>query len=46
MVPNFISILPKLYFQLSNDPLIGGVMGYLNNSEELGWFKSFMVLEL
>jgi hypothetical protein len=45
-VPGFISILPKLYFEMSNDPLIGGAMGYINNSGELGWFKSFMVLEL
>jgi hypothetical protein len=46
MVPGFISILPKLYFQMCHDPLVGGVMGYLDNAGDLGWFKSFIVLEL
>ncbi|KIM90546.1 hypothetical protein PILCRDRAFT_812299 [Piloderma croceum F 1598] len=46
LLPGFISSLPRLYFQMSNDPLIGGAMGYLSNSKELGWLKSFMILEL
>ena len=46
VIPNFISALPKLYVEMSKDPLIGGAMGFFGNSGELGWFKSFLVLEL
>jgi len=46
IVPAAVKRLPELYFQTSNDPLIGGVMGYLGNNEHLVWFKSFLLLEL
>lgn len=31
---------------MSADPLVGGALGYLSNGPELGWFKSFLTLEL
>lgn len=46
LVPGFVSKLPELYIQMSNDPLIGGALGYMSNSGELGWFRSFLTLEL
>jgi hypothetical protein len=46
IVPSFISNIPVWYFNMSKDPLVGGAMGYLGNTSELGWFQSFLVLEL
>lgn len=46
LVPALIAKLPELYIGMSNDPLIGGALGYMSNSAELGWFKSFLLLEL
>jgi hypothetical protein len=45
-VPAILKKAPELYFQMSNDPLIGGIMGYLGNKDHLVWFKSFLLLEL
>lgn len=46
LVPTFISQLPKWYVELSNDPLIGAALGYVGDGSGLGWFWSFLVLEL
>ena len=46
LVPTLISQLPKWYVELSNDPLIGAALGYVGDGNGLGWFWSFLVLEL
>jgi hypothetical protein len=48
LVPSFLSALPPFYVQMSGDPLIAAVMGYLgpNATAQYVWLKSFMVLEL
>ncbi|KAF8551356.1 hypothetical protein OG21DRAFT_1598514 [Imleria badia] len=45
LVPHFISQLPKKYIQLSADPLVGGAMGYANESNDFLWFKTFLFVE-
>lgn len=46
LVPTFISQLPKLYVQMSGDPLIGPALGYMGDASGLGWFYNFLTLEL
>jgi hypothetical protein len=46
LTPLAIRRLPELYIQLSNDPLVGGLLGYFGDSEHLLWFKSFLLLEV
>ncbi|KAF8630459.1 hypothetical protein AX15_002908 [Amanita polypyramis BW_CC] len=47
LVPPFIQALPRYYLQMSNDPLVGGVSGFLGiNTEHLIWFKCFIALEV
>ncbi|TCD69461.1 hypothetical protein EIP91_007587 [Steccherinum ochraceum] len=45
LVPDGISNLPKMYIDLSNDPLIGPAMGYTTAPGAFVWFKSFLLLE-
>ncbi|EIN09658.1 hypothetical protein PUNSTDRAFT_113088 [Punctularia strigosozonata HHB-11173 SS5] len=42
IVPGFIAQLPKLYLQLSNDPIIEGA---LSTGPTFLWLRTFMVLE-
>ncbi|KAN0101022.1 Transmembrane protein 6/97 [Tylopilus felleus] len=44
-VPSLISRLPKMYTQLSADPLISGAMGYTGESTSFIWFKTFLFVE-
>ena len=44
--PIIISSLPEFYVKMSQDPLIGGAMGYFGSPEHYVWFKSFLILEL
>ncbi|KAG9312794.1 transmembrane protein 6/97 [Chiua virens] len=46
VVPSFISQLPKMYTQLSADPLISGAMGYVGESSNFVWFKTFLCVEM
>lgn len=48
LLPNFITQLPKLYIELSGDPLIGGAMGFpgFGDRASFTWFISFLNLEL
>ncbi|OAX38435.1 hypothetical protein K503DRAFT_691568 [Rhizopogon vinicolor AM-OR11-026] len=43
--PDFIRALPRFYVQMSNDPLIGGVLDLLGDSKHFIWFKTFLVIE-
>ena len=45
LIPSFMSQLPKMYIQLSADPLVGGAMGYTSANGDLTWFKTFLLLE-
>ncbi|KAI0796051.1 transmembrane protein 6/97 [Abortiporus biennis] len=47
-VPSVLAQLPKLYVELSGDPLIGGANGFFGNAVEDSyiWFKSFLLLEI
>ncbi|KAF8745474.1 hypothetical protein AX14_008900 [Amanita brunnescens Koide BX004] len=47
LVPSFVRTLLRLYIQMSNDPLVGGIAGYFTgtNPDQFVWFKSFIVLE-
>ncbi|CAL1715502.1 unnamed protein product [Somion occarium] len=45
LLPGSIANLPKLYVNLSSDPLIGGAMGYFGLPDDYVWFKSFLLLE-
>jgi hypothetical protein len=45
MVPEAVKKLPELYVQMSNDPFIGGLMGYHGSKSHLVWFESFLYLE-
>lgn len=45
VTPYFIRALPQLYVQMSNDPLIGGVLGMLGDSQPFVWFKTFLAIE-
>ncbi|CDO74847.1 hypothetical protein BN946_scf184280.g7 [Trametes cinnabarina] len=46
-LPNIMSNIPKFYVEMSNDPLIGSVMGYFGQQqvEAHTWFKSFLLVE-
>ncbi|KAH7914599.1 transmembrane protein 6/97 [Hygrophoropsis aurantiaca] len=48
MIPSFIRMLPKLYTDMSSDPLVAGAMGYLGEDAmlHLVWFKTFVVVEM
>ncbi|KAK7687288.1 hypothetical protein QCA50_009793 [Cerrena zonata] len=46
ILPTFIANLPKLYVNMSSDPLIGGAMGYFGIPQNYVWFKSFLFLEM
>ncbi|KAG8220819.1 hypothetical protein J3R82DRAFT_2264 [Butyriboletus roseoflavus] len=46
LVPSFIRQLPKMYTQLSADPLISGAMGYTGDSSNFLWFKTFLFVEV
>ncbi|KIP07059.1 hypothetical protein PHLGIDRAFT_30164 [Phlebiopsis gigantea 11061_1 CR5-6] len=46
MTPKFIAALPEFYVKMSQDPLVGGAMGYFGRPENYVWFKSFLSLEL
>ena len=46
VLPTFISSLPRLYVNMSSDPLIGGAMGYFGAPQNYVWFKSFLLLEM
>ena len=46
LTPKLIAALPEFYVKISQDPLIGGAMGYFGSSENYVWFKSFLSLEL
>ncbi|KAH7927353.1 hypothetical protein BV22DRAFT_1061233 [Leucogyrophana mollusca] len=47
VIPSVIRGLPKLYSDMSSDPLISGVMGYLGEEalSRLVWFKTFLAVE-
>ncbi|KAG2056720.1 hypothetical protein BDR06DRAFT_909137 [Suillus hirtellus] len=45
LIPYFIRALPRLYIQMSNDPLIGSVLGLLGDSKPFVWFKTFLAVE-
>ncbi|KAG1842152.1 transmembrane protein 6/97 [Suillus subalutaceus] len=45
LTPYFIRALPQLYVQMSNDPLIGNVLGMLGDSQPFVWFKTFLAVE-
>ncbi|KAG2088013.1 transmembrane protein 6/97 [Suillus discolor] len=45
LIPYFIRALPRLYIQMSNDPLIGSVLGMLGDSKPFVWFKTFLAVE-
>ncbi|KAG2354951.1 transmembrane protein 6/97 [Suillus spraguei] len=45
LTPYFIRALPQLYVQMSNDPLIGSVLGMLGDSKHFVWFKTFLAIE-
>jgi len=45
LVPSFISQLPKMYTQISADPLISGLMGFSGESNNFLWFKTFIFIE-
>ncbi|KAH7885861.1 transmembrane protein 6/97 [Phlebopus sp. FC_14] len=45
LVPGFISALPRMYTQMSGDPLINGAMGLAGDSSQFVWFKCFLALE-
>ncbi|KAG1878548.1 transmembrane protein 6/97 [Suillus tomentosus] len=45
LIPHFIRALPRLYIQMSNDPLIGSVLGLLGDSKPFVWFKTFLAVE-
>ncbi|KAJ8590788.1 hypothetical protein M405DRAFT_815486 [Rhizopogon salebrosus TDB-379] len=45
LTPHFIRALPSLYIQMSNDPLVGSVLGLLGDSKHFMWFKTFLALE-
>ncbi|OSD08112.1 hypothetical protein PYCCODRAFT_1430294 [Trametes coccinea BRFM310] len=46
-LPSIISNIPKFYVEMSNDPLIGSVMGYFGQQqvEAYTWFRSFLLVE-
>ena len=46
-VPSAVSSLPRLYVEMSNDPLIGSAMGYFGESqrEAYTWFRTFLMVE-
>lgn len=46
LVPTVIRNLPISYVKMSNDPLIGGAMGILDNKDQLVWFRTFLGLEM
>lgn len=46
IMPKMIATLPELYVNMSQDPLIGGAMGYFGSAENFVWFKSFLCLEM
>ncbi|KAG1811512.1 transmembrane protein 6/97 [Suillus subaureus] len=45
LTPYFIRGFPQLYVQMSNDPLIGSVLGMLGDSKPFVWFKTFLAVE-
>lgn len=46
-VPEGLKALPDFYIQQSNDPLIGGLLGYFGDiGSSLLWFKTFIYIEL
>ncbi|GBE87558.1 Transmembrane protein [Sparassis crispa] len=45
LVPAAIASLPEFYISKSSDPLVGGVMGLLGDSDRYVWFKSLLMLE-
>lgn len=46
LTPIVIAKLPEIYVKMSQDPLIGGAMGYFGISGDYVWFKTFLILEL
>ncbi|KAG1728110.1 transmembrane protein 6/97 [Suillus lakei] len=46
LTPHFIRALPQFYVQMSNDPLIGSVLGMLGDSKPFIWFKTFLAVEV
>ncbi|PFH51855.1 hypothetical protein AMATHDRAFT_129737, partial [Amanita thiersii Skay4041] len=47
LLPEFFKALPRYYVQMSGDPLLGGITGFLGqNSYHLIWLKCFIVLEV
>ncbi|KAI8985740.1 transmembrane protein 6/97 [Trametes punicea] len=46
-VPSVIANIPKIYVELSNDPLIGSAMGFFgpHQVEAYTWLRSFLVVE-
>ncbi|KAG1850682.1 transmembrane protein 6/97 [Suillus subluteus] len=45
LTPYFIRALPQLYVQMSNDPLIGSVLGMSGDGQPFVWFKTFLAVE-
>lgn len=45
-LPTAISSLPKIYVEMSQDPLVGGAMGLLGSPENYVWFFPFQILEV
>lgn len=47
LLPSILQQIPPLYIQMSNDPLIGSIMGFFgeDNTKNMTWFKSFLFLE-
>jgi len=46
LVPAVMSNLPALYVAMSQDPLVGGDMGYFGPNYIASWFKAFLILEM
>ncbi|OCH87826.1 hypothetical protein OBBRIDRAFT_837098 [Obba rivulosa] len=45
LVPPVIAQIPEYYITMSNDPLIGGVMGLIGDPAHFVWFRTFLFLE-
>ncbi|KAH8832913.1 transmembrane protein 6/97 [Flagelloscypha sp. PMI_526] len=47
LIPSPLKQLPLLYINQSNDPLIGGLLGYFGDTgSSLVWFKSMIYVEM
>lgn len=46
LVPAAIAKLPKMYIEMSGDPLIGSALGLPGFASPMVWFHSFLLREL